>query len=289
MEKQRYFVPGHNDWRKFFKILDNILNLPFPISISGNSGSGKNFCKELLLKKHKIGKEETIVYEFKKDEKFDFGNVSKFKCIVFNYHDGFLSEKQQDNLCEFISNFTNEKLIIWISKKKLGLLVSEGAITSKLYQLVSIYEVNLPDLSELHDDFERITKYFFDKIRSSLPKKIKVGLSTKNLITLSKIPWTENFSELEFVLKRSIASSGENELVIERPILIDKVKTKAIPVKSGNIINENFESSVNEFKKKLIVETIKKSGGNKTKAAKFLGISKAYIFRMIQSLNIDID
>jgi two-component system response regulator HydG len=126
------------------------------------------------------------------------------------------------------------------------------------------------------------------------------GISEQALALLCQYSWPGNVRELEHVIERAcVLSQGTTIFTENLPTEIvhqsHKIESQARPFmvedrKADSALAKN--SSLTEEKQRLkeqIVESLKKAGGNKAKAARMLKIDRSTLYRKMRELHIDID
>lgn len=140
-------------------------------------------------------------------------------------------------------------------KKECG----EGRFREDLYYRLNVFPIRIPPLRERKKDISALAWHFIKKF-SALSGKNITGLSEEALEALLNRPWRGNVRELENVIQRAtLISSGD--LIKPEDLMFDDINT---PQNTGRI---------REMEKDLILRTLEQVEGNKTRAAKILGVS----------------
>lgn len=151
--------------------------------------------------------------------------------------------------------------VIATTNRNLQNEISEGRFREDLYFRVSVFPVELPPLRERPDDIQLIAEHFAAKFSAELGRRIS-GLTPEALDFLRKRLWKGNVRELENVMHRAILVASTDMVRVDDFMLEDipMQRTSA----SGNIRDMEME---------LIKKTIEETRGNKTMAARKLGVS----------------
>lgn len=149
--------------------------------------------------------------------------------------------------------------IIATTNRDLKKECSEGRFREDLYYRLNVFPIRIPPLRERKRDISVLAGHFIKKFSVLSGKNIK-GLSEEALEALMNRPWRGNVRELENVIQRAtLISSGD--LIKPEDLMFDDINT---PQNTGRI---------REMEKDLILKTLEEVEGNKTRAAKILGVS----------------
>ncbi len=294
MKELTYFKPNHPVWESFFEILATYHTRRFPISISGPKGAGKRFCADLLCQKLGIPETRKFVINALPRLREVIENDLSDWCIILNETDAALSPEESGEAAEMVENAYDRGIIIRLSREGLEEQLRSQTIGLDLFYLFGIHHLPLPSLNEMKASVPAAAQFFLNKETQRLGIR-NTTMDEKQSAQLKSRIWENNFDELQFLIRKSLASSisGEFQLCLDhlptKRKILEKTET-SIPLERPNLVTAvNFEEAVNDFKKRLVLETIRKTGGNKSKAAKLLGMSKAYIFRLINMFEIETD
>jgi two-component system response regulator FlrC len=150
--------------------------------------------------------------------------------------------------------------VIATTNKDLYKECMEGRFREDLYYRLNVFPINIPPLRERPEDIPLLASHFMKKYSVSLNKETK-GFSEDAMNLLKNRQWRGNVRELENVIQRAVFLCKGSYIEADDLLIEDEVIGS---VKSGNL---------REAEKRLILQTLKDVKGNKTKAAKILGIS----------------
>jgi len=202
------------------------------------------------------------------DEIGDLSLTSQAKLLVF------VDTKEFERLG---SNKTKKVDLRIISATNKNLLkeIQNGSFRSDLYYRIAVIKIEIPPLRERKEDIPLI-------VNSYLYKKNK-RITVRAMEELMKRDWLGNVRELRAVLESACILSGSREMLdikdfSEDYFSFDEVK-KEFDISEELLFNEE----------KRIYEALKKAKGNRTKAAKLLGISVSTLWRKMKQYNIEIN
>lgn len=146
--------------------------------------------------------------------------------------------------------------------------VNKGQFREDLYYRLNVIPLYVPPLRERVGDVKLLVEHF---VRQYSTKSVK-SISSQLLKVLEQYSWPGNIRELQNACERAVLLSGDAQLQIEHFMLGSL---------AGAVACESEETqlrlcagmSVAEAERRLIYETLRSTGNNKTKAAELLGIS----------------
>lgn len=150
--------------------------------------------------------------------------------------------------------------VIATTNKDLYKECSEGRFREDLYYRLNVFPVKLPALRERPEDITFLALHFMKTFSAYAGKEIK-GFSENAIALLKNRQWRGNVRELENVVQRAVFLS-KGKLINSEDLLLEDVTAKT--AMNGNLKN---------MEKELILQTLKDVNGNKTKAARMLGVS----------------
>ncbi|MBW1739591.1 MAG: sigma-54-dependent Fis family transcriptional regulator [Deltaproteobacteria bacterium] len=148
----------------------------------------------------------------------------------------------------------------------------ESAIEAKkfradLYYRLNVIPIRLPPLRDRKDDIPLLADYFIKKYNKIDGRDVK-GLTKDAAQTLMRMHWPGNVRELENVMERAVLLCGGD--LIDKDALFAGERPKAAGMPESSSIPAG---SLKEMEKRVILETLDQTNGNRTHAAEILGIS----------------
>ncbi len=158
--------------------------------------------------------------------------------------------------------------LIAATNKDLIKEVSEGRFREDLYYRINVVKIDIPSLRERRADIPLLTDYFVIRYAQKNNKKIK-GVSPEAMKLLKDYSWPGNVRELENTIERAVVLSKKNVIEAEHlpPNLIPRSDTTA------PFLQLRLGTPLKDVEKEVILKTLELTAGNKTDAAKLLGIS----------------
>jgi transcriptional regulator with GAF, ATPase, and Fis domain len=158
--------------------------------------------------------------------------------------------------------------------------VKTGRFREDLLYRINVFTIKVPPLRERIGDIPILVKHFINKYDEKTKKGIQ-GVSPEVLQCLEAYPFPGNVRELENELERAVAMAEPGER-IQVENLSEKMQTKSAPLYSGMGAQGTLKQMVEKLEKSVLIETIKNQKGNKTRAAKELGMSRYGLTKKMQ-------
>ncbi len=189
--------------------------------------------------------------------------------------------------------------VIAATNRNLELMVEANQFRPDLYYRLNIVNLELPPLRERLDDIPILAMHFADKAAAKHNKPAP-AFAPAIVNRLLAYRWPGNIRELENVIERAVVIS--NSPVLDETLLPDKVlsqagavqntsATPAIPqleLDNGMLPPDlSFETAIQNFKRQLVRQALRECNGSRSEAAHQLKISRQYLHRLINELNVE--
>lgn len=160
--------------------------------------------------------------------------------------------------------------VIAATNKNLEEEIQAGRFREDLYYRLNVVTVDLPPLRQRREDIPLLADFFLKQYAEKNRRLIK-GFTPRATDLLMRYEWPGNVRELENIIERAvIMARGEMITPLEFPNdlqnLDEALKESRIDLTPGR--------SLKEVEKVLILRTLEETGGNRTHAARILGISR---------------
>jgi DNA-binding NtrC family response regulator len=168
--------------------------------------------------------------------------------------------------------------IIAATHRYLEAMVEEGTFREDLYYRLLVVPIQLPPLRERAGDIPRLVQHFFQKYKSKYGRS-DLALDPELLPYFSNYPWPGNVRQLENAIERIVLLSRNSEVTSD--VLPEYLKQRYL---SGEFLPVDLPDAgldVETVEKQLILRALQKFGGNQTRAAQFLNMSRrAFSYRL---------
>lgn len=178
--------------------------------------------------------------------------------------------------------------ILAATNKDLAEEVRWGSFREDLYYRLKVVVICLPPLRERREDIPLLADHFLHKYGQEFGRGTK-RLSPGTLDLLMAYPWPGNVRELENAVERAILFS-EGETVMERdlpPELRGEGEEIRLAPLGGSLrLEEVIGRIVREMERKVILKALSQTTGNRTEAARLLGISRRALLYKLRRYGI---
>lgn len=180
-------------------------------------------------------------------------------------------------------------------------MIKEGKFREDLYYRINTVELSIPPLRERTSDIPALCNYFIHKINEENHIQTQ-GISDEVLDLFQKYSWPGNVRELEHTIER-LAFQNQNSIITINNcgFLISKMDAQDSALKNTYYLQSSFKAFEAEESENQTLQSrrdfseidsirnaLRISGGNKTKAAKLLGISRSMLYIKLEKYHIKI-
>lgn len=180
------------------------------------------------------------------------------------------------------TNITVDIRLIAATNKDLKSEIENGSFREDLFYRLGAFQIELPPLRERKQDIPLLLDFFMHSYARRMGKVV-MGFSPEVIALLSNKAWPGNVRELANVVERAVILT-KDPLIDVHCLPLDFRGELASPETTDG----SFETSVNNYKKLLIANALKASGNNKSQAARQLGLSRGYFFRLLKQFGMDL-
>ncbi|MEW6235221.1 MAG: sigma-54 dependent transcriptional regulator [Candidatus Omnitrophota bacterium] len=171
--------------------------------------------------------------------------------------------------------------ILSATNRDLECDVRDGAFREDLYFRLNVIAIHLPTLQQRKEDIPLLIDHFLRKFtKNSDP--CEISLEEDALELLTKYDWPGNIRELGNVIQRCLALLKDN--VIRAEALPDAFHVKKSKVHHSE--NHRLTDAIHSAEREQIIRTLHLYGGERTKAANHLGISRKSLWEKIKNYRI---
>ncbi|HEV8323572.1 MAG TPA: sigma 54-interacting transcriptional regulator [Myxococcota bacterium] len=179
--------------------------------------------------------------------------------------------------------------VIAATNRDLRRLVADGAFREDLFYRLNVINVHIPPLRERREDIPHLVDYF---LRKHAEKAAGRGAASKRLARevmarLYEHEWPGNVRELENEVERLCVLSGGDAVI--GPELLALAQPggaggfAARHVKKGG----TMDAAVGALEREMIAEALRREGGNRTRVARQLGVSRTTLIKKIKEFGLE--
>jgi DNA-binding NtrC family response regulator len=176
--------------------------------------------------------------------------------------------------------------LICATNQPLDKKVEVAEFRLDLYYRLNVVEIRIPPLRDRPEDLPLLADAFLRRYCAELGKTIR-GFSPEAWSLLLSHPFSGNARELENAVERAVVlCNGEEIRPAHLPVSIAKPES-VLERLAGEPGQRPLRDALQAFEANYISCVLADCGGNRTKAAKLLGISRKHLWTKIQQLAID--
>ncbi len=303
-------IARSDEMRKVFSLLDRVIETEVPVLIQGESGTGKELVARVLhgqgprkgkpfLSENCAALTDTLLEsELFGHARGSFTGAVSDKKGLFELANGgtlFLdevSEMSPDMQKKLLRVLQEGELrpvggkeivkvdvrIISASNRKLTAEVADGRFREDLFYRMNVILVDLPPLRDRSDDIPLLIEHFLRRgSETAAAAEDFVGKDAMGI--LNAYHWPGNVRELENLITRS------------RALGLARITERDLPQEILEGARGGFDGTLDEiesrYMKGVLVDALRKAGGNKTKAARILGIPKTSLYNKMKKYGME--
>jgi len=155
--------------------------------------------------------------------------------------------------------------------------VSQGRFRADLYYRLNVVNIHIPPLRERKEDIPLLVMHFLDKYKHY--RQVK-GVSSKVMNCFMQYSWPGNIRELENAIEHALVCGKKDYITLQD--IPDEIS--GLSKKTDVITTTSIKKVYKRVTTEDCIEAIKNCGGNKTEAARRLGIDKSTLFRKLKTI-----
>lgn len=163
------------------------------------------------------------------------------------------------------------------TNRDLAQAVRAGTFREDLYYRLNVMPVVIAPLRERREDIPLLSEFFLSEISIRTGKKLR-GFDKKAIDELSNYSWPGNVRELRNIIERAVILS-QGQFIESKDLALSATKNMSSSTESN-------PTSIDEVIKNHIISVLNTVSGNKTRAAKILGISRSTLIEKIKQYKI---
>ncbi|MGZ8489125.1 MAG: sigma-54-dependent transcriptional regulator, partial [Candidatus Binatia bacterium] len=172
--------------------------------------------------------------------------------------------------------------IIAATNRNLQAAVKNGRFREDLFYRINVVPITLPPLRERKEDIPELAEFFLRRF-SLEAKKDFLRIADDAQAKLMAHDWPGNVRELANVIERAVVL-GEPPAIQANDLPVE-ILAVSRPITANAHLK--YQETVDEYRREVIVKTLQQSNGNRTAAAKLLGLDRAYFQKLLKSFGIN--
>ncbi|MFZ7103172.1 MAG: sigma-54 interaction domain-containing protein [Peptococcaceae bacterium] len=171
--------------------------------------------------------------------------------------------------------------VIAATNRNLESMIQEGTFREDLYYRLNVVSVEIPPLRKRKEDIPELV-YLFTREFCSLHNRNIVQIEPEVMNIFLNYAWPGNIRELRNVIERMVIMAENNRMTEDNlPVGLKLTKYKTIHHEGSTLIDVTDRAE-----KEVILQALDGSDGNKSKAAKILGIPRSTLYYKMKKLGV---
>jgi DNA-binding NtrC family response regulator len=176
--------------------------------------------------------------------------------------------------------------LITATHRDLKAMVREGTFREDLYYRLRVAEIVLPPLRERRSDIPLLAMTFLKEAAANNGKNV-TSISPEALELLQSYLWPGNVRELRSTIETAVVfARGSVVNVRDLPADVRQPEDRVISPEA-EVVAAAAASTLHEAEKQLIIEALRNTGGNRTEAARRIGVSRRTLHRKLHEYQIE--
>ncbi len=316
------FIGNCKSMQKVYALIKNVGKVDTTVLITGESGTGKELVAEALhaespRRDRALVKvdctaipEDLLESELFGHKKGSFTGADQDRLgrilqadggTLFLDEIGDISQRTQLRLLRFLQEKTfypvgrDEPIqvdvrVVAATNADLKKKVRDDLFREDLYFRLRVVDVILPPVRERKEDVPQLATHFMIRFRNRMGKEIH-GFSDQAISALTDYDWPGNVRELEHVVERACVLCKGNTItsdILPIEVQTDSKAPESLEPDTSSVQPDiaNRHEPINESDR--ILYALRKTAGNKAKAARLLGIDRSTLYRKMHYYKIDL-
>jgi DNA-binding NtrC family response regulator/tetratricopeptide (TPR) repeat protein len=174
--------------------------------------------------------------------------------------------------------------LVCATNRDLAAEVRAGRFLEDLYYRLKVISLRIPALRHRPEDIPLLAEHFAEVFSERMGKRVN-GVSNQAMEILMNLSWPGNVRQLEHEIERAVTFAPDGS-TLEPDLFSDELTREPAPEWGGE--EALMSERVRKLESNMIKKALKRFNGNKTKAAKSLGLSRRGLLNKIQRYNITV-
>ena len=171
--------------------------------------------------------------------------------------------------------------LITATHRDLKTLIAEGRFREDFYYRIRVFEIELPALRDRKEDIPALAQRFVRELAPRYHKHVD-GIARDALELLMSYPWPGNVRELHNAIESALVTAkGDRITYFDLPADLRAWR-------HGRPTRPDGLSDAERAERDRIIEALRQTGGNRTRAARLLGTSRVTLWKKINRYGIDL-
>ena len=168
--------------------------------------------------------------------------------------------------------------LVCATNENLEEAVSEGRFREDLYHRINEFTLRMPQLKDRREDILLFANFFLDQANRELDKHL-IGFDEKASKALLEYQWPGNLRQMKNIVRRATLLAQDKLITLNE---LSELKSPVAPSAAGMPLRNE------ETEKQQIIEALKQTGYNKSRAAQLLGIDRKTLYNKLKLYGIEL-
>jgi len=173
--------------------------------------------------------------------------------------------------------------VVAATNKSLKDAISRKTFREDLYYRLAVMPIFVPPLRDRLEDIPLLVEHFIERYTAQNGKG-PMTLSGEAVDRLKRMPWTGNVRELENVIERGVLVSPTPEITGDSLLIEEEGRT--VPCAPLPSLFRSSQEALSKVERERIIDSLQRNKGNKSSAARSLGISRASLYNKLKRYQI---
>jgi transcriptional regulator with PAS, ATPase and Fis domain len=170
--------------------------------------------------------------------------------------------------------------VIAATNRDIYRMVKEGKFREDLYYRLKVFSVTVPSLAERRQDICMLAEHFLDAYKQT-SSTVEIASETMNIMT--RYSWPGNIRELENTIRHALVLCLDGMIKPEDlPIEI----LQELEINHTSCTTMVFSDYSQEQERQALINALQQTKGNRTEAAKILGVSRVTVWKRMKQYNL---
>ncbi len=173
--------------------------------------------------------------------------------------------------------------LIAATNRDLRAALEEGTFREDLYYRLNVVPIDIPPLREHREDIPDLANHFLVRFIQENEKRVQ-GITSEAMGLLTEYHWPGNVRQLENSIERAVALSA-GPVIDVKDIQLDTAPGKSHVAASTQFLPEGM--TLEQWEDNMIREALRRANGNKSQAARLLGLSRNALRYRLSKLGVE--
>src|SRR5689334_858322 len=175
--------------------------------------------------------------------------------------------------------------VLSASNRNLEDLVRTDKFRQDLYYRLNVIRIELPPLRHRGDDLPLLVQHFVEKFAAGAKRHVD-GIEPEALAVLKNYDWPGNIRELEHTIERAVLLGKESRIALE-----DLPSNVVADGHSSVVLAQALtkQLTLRDLEREYVAKVLDATNGNKTEAAKILGVDRTTLYRKLEEYKLKDD